>query len=173
MVKNEKFQCPSESWGPEDFKTHPTFVLSAIFGGVTASQTWETFLGHPVVVSLGDHQGDNDIGSAWIKDTNYKLPWVTAVGNFLTRRKCFASSDVFHCYDQRIQGSRVRSILELLSSPWQKEWRNKTFQTSESDFLPQEKSTFDLILFPAKRFSSLQFSRKHTNLTLLPSCHGG
>ena len=43
IVKNEKFQCPSESWGPEDFKTHPTFVLSAIFGGVMASQTWEHF----------------------------------------------------------------------------------------------------------------------------------
>ena len=43
MVKNEKFQCPSERGGPEDFKNHPTFVPSAIFGGVMASQTWEHF----------------------------------------------------------------------------------------------------------------------------------
>ena len=50
MVKNEKFQCPSESWGPEDFKAHPTFVLSAIFRGVMASQNMGNFfLGHPVV----------------------------------------------------------------------------------------------------------------------------
>ena len=49
-------------------------------------------------------------------------------------------------------------MAELLSQ-WQKEWRYKTFQTSESDFLPQEKSTFDLILFPAKRFTSLQYSQ--------------
>ena len=49
MVKNEKFQCPSERGGPENFKNHPTFVPSAILGGVMASQTWETlFLGHPV-----------------------------------------------------------------------------------------------------------------------------
>ena len=43
MVKNEKFQCPSERGGPEDFKNHPTFVSSAFFGGVMASQTWEHF----------------------------------------------------------------------------------------------------------------------------------
>ena len=49
MVKNEEFQCPSESWVPEDFKTHPTFVLSAIFEGVMASQNMGNFfLGHPV-----------------------------------------------------------------------------------------------------------------------------
>ena len=43
MVKNEKFQCPSERGGPEDFKNHPSFVPSAIFWGVMASQTWEHF----------------------------------------------------------------------------------------------------------------------------------
>ena len=43
MVKNEKFQCPSERGGPEDFKNHPTFVSSAIFGGAMASKTWEHF----------------------------------------------------------------------------------------------------------------------------------
>ena len=49
MVKNEKFQCPSERGGPEDFKNHPTFVPGAILGGVMASQTWKHFLGgHPV-----------------------------------------------------------------------------------------------------------------------------
>ena len=49
MVKNEKFQFPSERGGPEDFKNHPTFVPSAILGGVMASQTWKHFLGgHPV-----------------------------------------------------------------------------------------------------------------------------
>ena len=51
MVKNEKFQCPSERGGPENFKNHPTFVPSAIFGGVMASQNMVNFfLGHPVVV---------------------------------------------------------------------------------------------------------------------------
>ena len=50
MVKNEKFQCPSERGGPENFKNHPTFVPSAIFGGVMASQNMVNFfLGHPVV----------------------------------------------------------------------------------------------------------------------------
>ena len=49
MVKNEKFQCPSERGGPENFKNHPTFVPSAIFGGVMASQNMVNFfLGHPV-----------------------------------------------------------------------------------------------------------------------------
>ena len=43
MVKNDKFQYLSERGGPEDFKNHPTFVPSAIFGGVMASQTWEHF----------------------------------------------------------------------------------------------------------------------------------
>ena len=43
MVKNEKFQCQSERGGPEDLKNYPTFVPSAIFGGVMASQTWGTF----------------------------------------------------------------------------------------------------------------------------------
>ena len=58
MVKNEKFQCPSESWGLEDFKTHPTFVLSAIFGGVMASQNiGNFFLGHPV--EQGTEAGEN------------------------------------------------------------------------------------------------------------------
>ena len=47
MVKNEKFQCPSERGGPEDFKNHPTFDPSAIFGEFMASQTWEHFLGTP------------------------------------------------------------------------------------------------------------------------------
>ena len=42
-AKNEKFQCPSEREGPEDFKNQPTFVPSAILGGVMASQTWEHF----------------------------------------------------------------------------------------------------------------------------------
>ena len=63
------------------------------------------------IVSLGDHQDRNDIGSAWIKDatTNYKLPWwVTPAENFVTRRKCLPSLDLFHCYDC-IQGRRVRS----------------------------------------------------------------
>ena len=49
MVKNEKFQCPSERGGPEDFSNYPTFVPSAIFGGVMASQNMVNFfLGHPV-----------------------------------------------------------------------------------------------------------------------------
>ena len=49
MVKNEKFQCPSERGGPENFKNHPTFVPSAIFGGVMASQNMVNFfLGLPV-----------------------------------------------------------------------------------------------------------------------------
>ena len=49
MVKNEKFQCPSERGGPEDFKNHPTFVPKANFGGVMASQNMVNFfLGHPV-----------------------------------------------------------------------------------------------------------------------------
>ena len=53
MVKNEKFQCPSERGGPEDFKNHPTFVPSAIFGGVMASQNMVNFfLGHPVCTLL-------------------------------------------------------------------------------------------------------------------------
>ena len=43
MVKNEKFQCPSERGGPENFKNHPTFVPSAIFGGVMASQNMVNF----------------------------------------------------------------------------------------------------------------------------------
>ena len=47
MVKNEKYQCPSARGGPEDFKFHPTFVSSAIFGGVMASQTWEHLFGTP------------------------------------------------------------------------------------------------------------------------------
>ena len=47
MVKDEKFQCPSERGGPEDFKNHPTFVSIDIFGGVIASQTWEHFFGTP------------------------------------------------------------------------------------------------------------------------------
>ena len=51
MVKNEKFQCPSERGGPENFKNHPTFVPSATFGGVMASQNMVNFfLGHPVDV---------------------------------------------------------------------------------------------------------------------------
>ena len=50
MVKNEKFQCPSERGGPENFKNHPTFVPSATFGGVMASQNMVNFfLGHPVL----------------------------------------------------------------------------------------------------------------------------
>ena len=52
MVKNEKFKCPSERGGPEDFKNHPTFVPSAIFWEVMASQTWGTFLGHPVFYQM-------------------------------------------------------------------------------------------------------------------------
>ena len=52
MVKNEKFQCPSERGGPEDFKNHPTFVPSAILGGVMASQTWELFFGDTLYINL-------------------------------------------------------------------------------------------------------------------------
>ena len=49
MVKTEKFQCPSERGGPEDLKNHPTFVPSAIFGGVMAPQNMVNFFwGHPV-----------------------------------------------------------------------------------------------------------------------------
>ena len=47
MVKNEKFRCPKEKGVPEDLKNHPTFVPSAIFGGVMASRTWEHFFGTP------------------------------------------------------------------------------------------------------------------------------
>ena len=46
-VENEKFQCLSQrkiQKLPEDFKNHLTFVSSAIFEGVMASQTWEHFL---------------------------------------------------------------------------------------------------------------------------------
>ena len=54
MVKNEKFQCPSERVGPEDFKNYPTFVPTAIFGGVMASQNMGNFFwGHPVYRVLG------------------------------------------------------------------------------------------------------------------------
>ena len=61
MVKNEKFQCPSERGGPEDFKNHPTFVPSAIFGGVMASQNMVNFfLGHPVYV-VDNEVDDHDI----------------------------------------------------------------------------------------------------------------
>ena len=51
MVKNEKFQCPSERGGPEDFKNHPTFVPSAIFWGVYygLSNMGIFFLGQPVL----------------------------------------------------------------------------------------------------------------------------
>ncbi len=53
MVKNEKFQCPSERGGPENVKNHPTFVPSAIFGGVMASQNMVNFfLGHPVCLFI-------------------------------------------------------------------------------------------------------------------------
>ena len=78
-----------------------------------------TFLPRPLmvrqIVSLGDHQDRNDIGSAWIKDAtkNHKLPWwVTPPENFVTRRKCLPSLDLFHCYDC-IQGRRVRSPASL------------------------------------------------------------
>ena len=46
------FQSPSERELPEDFRNYPTFAPSAIFGGVMASQTWEHFLGHPVLVEF-------------------------------------------------------------------------------------------------------------------------
>ena len=53
MVKNEKFQGPSERGGPEDFRNHPTFVPSAIFGGVMAPQNMVNFfLGHPVFIKF-------------------------------------------------------------------------------------------------------------------------
>ena len=55
MVKNEKFQCPSERRGPEDFKNYPTFVPTAIFGGVMASQNMGNFfLGHPVCLRISN-----------------------------------------------------------------------------------------------------------------------
>ena len=57
MVENEKFQCPSERGGPEDFKNHPTFVSKAIFGGVMASQNMVNFfLGHPVGNNSGEQE---------------------------------------------------------------------------------------------------------------------
>ena len=42
-LKNCRFQCSSERALPEVFKTHPTFVPTAFFGGVMTSQTWERF----------------------------------------------------------------------------------------------------------------------------------
>ena len=53
MVKNENFQCPSEREGPEDFKNHPTFDPSVIFGGVMASQTWEHFFWDTLYIIFG------------------------------------------------------------------------------------------------------------------------
>ena len=50
MVKNEKFQCPSERGAPEDFKNHPTFVSSAIFWGAMASQNGNIFFGTPCTI---------------------------------------------------------------------------------------------------------------------------
>ena len=71
-------------------------------------------------------------------------------------------SDVFHCYDQRIQGSRVRSISSFYPRRGKKNGETKLFKSSESDFLPQEKSTFDLILFPAKKVPQFTiFSQTH------------
>ena len=52
MVKNEKFQCPLERGGPEDFKNHLTFVPSTIFGGVMAFQTWEHFFWDTLYIYL-------------------------------------------------------------------------------------------------------------------------
>ena len=67
MVKNEKFQCPSERGGPEDFKNHPTFVSSAFLGGVMASQTWEHFFGTPCIVAF-----EMIYGYCFHEDRNHK-----------------------------------------------------------------------------------------------------
>ena len=49
-----KFQCLSERELPEDSKTHPTFIPSAIFEGVMSIKNINAFfLGHPVALSLG------------------------------------------------------------------------------------------------------------------------
>ena len=47
MVKNEKFQFPSEREFPEEFKNHPTFVTRAFMVGVMASERWEHFFWTP------------------------------------------------------------------------------------------------------------------------------
>ena len=75
MVKNEKFQCPSERGGPEDFKTHPTFFSSAIFQGVMASQNMVNFfLGHPVGVTRCESCVINDInGEKYKREGKYDL----------------------------------------------------------------------------------------------------
>ena len=71
MVKNEKFQCPSERGGPEDFKNHPTFVPMAIFGGVMASQNMVNFfLGHPVYIYM--------LGQVGAPGTRFRFHWVVA-----------------------------------------------------------------------------------------------
>ena len=47
MVKNEKFQCPSERGGPEDLKNPPTFLVPYLLCYVL-SNMGTFFLGHPV-----------------------------------------------------------------------------------------------------------------------------
>ena len=64
MVKNENFQCPSERGGPEDFKNHPNFDPSTIFGGVTASQTWEHFFWDTLYETQSTLPGASPLGTA-------------------------------------------------------------------------------------------------------------
>ena len=55
MVKMKNFSAHQKE-EDEDFKNHPTFVPSAIFGGVMASQNMVNFfLGHPVFGQLIAH----------------------------------------------------------------------------------------------------------------------
>ena len=65
MVNNEKFQCPSERGGPEDFSNYPTFVPSAIFGGVMASQNMVNFFWDTLYVFM-NHKPDRMFLSARI-----------------------------------------------------------------------------------------------------------
>ena len=107
MVKNEKFQCPSERGGPEDFKNHPTFVPSAILGGVMASQTWGHFFWDTLYCGVCLNCGKVNITSGY----DEKI-WFSAYNRFKSHKASIKSKKYLMRLQDNLHPQKVKGYID-------------------------------------------------------------